>query len=66
MGLVLKESVARRIIVEHRADNPAGAGADEGPKENGGRAYALPPFVMRGCALLRLPDQKTMTGLRKQ
>ena len=36
------------------------------PKENGGRAYALPPFVMRGCALLRLPDQKTMTGLRKQ
>ena len=26
MGLVLKESVARRIIVEHRADNPAGAG----------------------------------------
>ena len=32
------------------------------PKENGGRAYALPPFVMRGCALLRLPDQKTMTG----
>lgn len=36
------------------------------PKENGGRAYVLPPFVMRGCALLRLPDQKTMTGLRKQ
>ena len=36
------------------------------PKENGGRAYALPPFVMRGCALLRLPDQNTMTGLRKQ
>ena len=26
MALVLKESVARRIIVEHRADNPAGAG----------------------------------------
>ena len=24
------------------------------------------PLVMRGCALLRLPDQKTMTGLRKQ
>ena len=23
------------------------------------------PLVMRGCALLRLPDQKTMTGLRK-
>ena len=43
-----------------------GREADEGPKENGGRAYALPPFVMRGCALLRLPDQKTMTGLRKQ
>lgn len=42
-----------------------GREADEGPKENGGRAYALPPFVMRGCALLRLPDQKTMTGLRK-
>ena len=39
-----------------------GREADEGPKENGGRAYALPPFVMRGCALLRLPDQKTMTG----
>ena len=38
MALVLKESVARRIIVEHRADNPAGADADEGPKENGGRA----------------------------
>lgn len=36
------------------------------PKENGGRAYALPPFVMRGCALLRLPDQNTMTGLRKR
>ena len=33
-----------------------GREADEGPKENGGRAYALPPFVMRGCALLRLPD----------
>ena len=32
------------------------------PKETGGRAYVLPPFVMRGCALLRLPDQKTMTG----
>ena len=41
-------------------------GAPGRPKENGGRAYALPPFVMRGCALLRLPDQKTMTGLRKQ
>ena len=40
-------------------------GAPGRPKENGGRAYALPPFVMRGCALLRLPDQKTMTGLRK-
>ena len=40
----------------------AGREADEGPKENGGRAYALPPFVMRGCALLRLPDQKTMTA----
>ena len=39
-----------------------GREADEGPKENGGKAYALPPFVMRGCALLRLPDQKTMTG----
>lgn len=25
-----------------------GREADEGPKENGGRAYALPPFVMRG------------------
>ena len=37
-------------------------GAPGRPKENGGRAYALPPFVMRGCALLRLPDQKTMTG----
>ena len=24
------------------------------------------PLVMRGCALLRLPDQKTMTGLWKQ
>lgn len=23
---------------------------------------ALPPFVMRGYVLLRLPDQKTMTG----
>ena len=43
-----------------------GREADEGPKENGGRAYALPPFVMRGYVLLRLPDQKTMTGLRKQ
>ena len=31
-----------------------GREADEGPKENGGRAYALPPFVIRGCALLRL------------
>lgn len=33
-----------------------GREADEGPKENGGRAYALPPFVMRGYVLLRLPD----------
>ena len=33
-----------------------GREADEGPKENGGRAYALPPFVMRGCVLLRLPN----------
>ena len=41
-----------------------GREADEGPKENGGRAYALPPFVMRGYVLLRLPDQNTMTGLR--
>ena len=41
-------------------------GASGRPKENGGRAYALPPFVMRGYVLLRLPDQKTMTGLRKQ
>ena len=32
------------------------------PKENGGRAYALPPFVMRGYALLRLPDQNTITA----
>ena len=39
-----------------------GREADEGPKENGGKAYALPPFVMRGCALLRLPDQKTITA----
>ena len=31
-------------------------GASGRPKENGGRAYALPPFVMRGCALLWLPD----------
>ncbi len=37
-------------------------GAPGRPKENGGRAYALPPFVMRGCALLRLPDQNTMTA----
>lgn len=31
-------------------------GASGRPKENGGRAYALPPFVMRGYVLLRLPD----------
>ena len=37
-------------------------GAPGRPKENGGRAYALPPFVMRGCALLRLPDQNTITA----
>ena len=37
-----------------------GREADEGPKENGGRAYALPPFVMRGCALLRLSSYFTI------
>lgn len=47
------------------AAEKGGQGAGKA-KENGGRAYALPPFVMRGCALLRLPDQNTMTGLRKQ
>lgn len=55
-----------RVAVKGGGAVVAGREADEGPKENGGRAYALPPFVMRGCALLRLPDQKTMTGLRKQ
>lgn len=45
-----------RVAVKGGGAVVAGREADEGPKENGGRAYALPPFVMRGCALLRLPD----------
>ena len=63
MALVLKESVVRRIIVEFRADNPARAGRalTRGQKKTAAER-ALPPFVMRGYALLRLPDQKTMTG----
>ena len=30
-------------------------------ESNGGRAYALPPFVMRGC--VPLSDQNTSIGL---
>ena len=63
MGLVLKESVVRRIIVEFRADNPARAGrALTKDQKKTVAERALPPFVMRGYVLLRLPDQKTMTG----
>lgn len=63
MGLVLKESVVRRIIVEFRADNPARAGrALTKDQKKTTAEHALPSFVMRGYVLLRLPDQKTMTG----
>ena len=42
-----------RVAVKGGGAVVVGREADERPKENGGRAYALPPFVMRGCALLR-------------